>query len=66
MEDYTEEMTSGYREQLEKVRKITTVIAATDIDPKWWEQRKNLYRFLRRYTSDHLRQLIEAVGEENG
>ena len=66
VEDYAEEIAQGMKQALDKVRKMKEPVQASHVDPDMWDMRSTLYRFLKRYTSDQVHQVVENCTNENG
>ena len=65
-EDYLEESALGMKVELELVRKMAEPVESSSVNDGWWELRASLYRFLRTYTTDALKRLVETVPDDNG
>ena len=66
VEDYLEVQMPGIKTTLDKVRKQKDPVEQKHLEPKMWDMRQEMHRFLRHYTADTLKLVVENSPEYNG
>ena len=66
VEDYCEVVKDGMKEVLEAVKGEKEEIVERHVEAKWWDQRSELWRLLKRYTEGEGKKIVVGTKKENG